>query len=99
MLRLRRAFGPHFVVYMPNSQPLKDKDSYSWVEPMKIFARLSMWIVVPVLAGLGVGRWLDRKNDSEPKWFLICIGLAFVISMVMLVKETLREYKKIDKLK
>jgi len=84
---------------MANNQPLKDKTDYSWVEPMKVFARLSVWIVVPILLGLFLGRWLDRLNNSDPKWFLICIGASFVISMVMLVKETLKEYKKIDKQK
>jgi len=84
---------------MPNRQPKNQKTDYSWAEPMKIFARLSVWIVIPVLIGLFLGKWLDKKNASEPKWFLICVGISFVVSMVMLVRETMKEYKKIDKQK
>ena len=66
---------------------------------MRIFVRLSVWIVFPVLIGAFLGKWLDRKYDSAPKWFLIVIGLSFLVSMVALVKNTMAEYKKIEKKK
>jgi F0F1-type ATP synthase assembly protein I len=70
-----------------------------WAEALKVFARLSVWIVFPVLIGALIGKWLDKRYDSSPKWFLIIIGLSFVLSMVGLVKNTLKEYQKIAPVK
>jgi F0F1-type ATP synthase assembly protein I len=76
----------------------KNNKNY-WVEPLKMFFRLSAWIVFPVLLGVLLGKWLDNRYNSSPKWFLIVVGLSFVISMVGLVKDTLKEYKNIEKRK
>ncbi len=62
-----------------------------------MFVRMSGWIVAPVLLGTLLGRWLDEKYDTAP-WMLVgTVGIAFVISMVGLVIEVTREYKKIEK--
>ena len=68
-----------------------------WAEALKVFGLLSVWIVFPVLIGVLAGKWLDKTYHSDPKWFLICVGAAFAISMVGLVKNTLKEYKNIEK--
>ncbi len=60
-----------------------------------VFFRLSVWIVVPVLLGTLIGKWLDNKLDSAPWGLMGIVGIAFVISMVGLVIETTKEYKKI----
>jgi len=73
-------------------------DNY-WVEPLKMFIRLSAWIVFPVLFGAMLGKWLDNRYNSSPRWFLIITGLSFIISMFGLVKNTLKEYKNIEKRK
>jgi len=71
----------------------------AWWQPALImFARLSAWIAAPIIIALYLGKWLDRKFSSAPWLFLLCVGAAFFISMVGLVKETVREYKKIDRL-
>jgi len=70
-----------------------------WAAALKIFARLSVWIVFPVLIGALIGKWLDQKYNSAPKWFLLVIGLSFILSMVGLVKNTLKEYQKIAPVK
>jgi len=79
---------------VPAKNPVKNNDLG---EALKTFARLSTWIVFPVLLGVFLGKWLDNKYNSEPRWFLISVGLAFVVSMVGLVSDTLKEYKKIEK--
>ncbi|MCU0680052.1 MAG: AtpZ/AtpI family protein [Planctomycetes bacterium] len=68
-----------------------------WQEPLRTFFRLSTWIVFPVVIGALIGKWLDNKYQSEPKWFLIIIGVSFAVSLLGLVRGTLQEYKKIEK--
>jgi hypothetical protein len=70
-----------------------------WQEPVSIFSRLSGWILLPLIIGTIFGRWLDRHYKSDPKWFLIVIGLAFVISMLGLVIQAKKEFKKISSIK
>ncbi len=68
----------------------------SWQEPLQIFLRLSSWIAFPVLVGALLGRYLDRRYDSEPWLFLASVGVAFLVSMFGLVSSAIKEFKKIE---
>ena len=54
---------------------------------MLLFGRLSGWIAGPIIAALFIGKWLDKKYDSEPWIFLASVGIAFIISSVGIVRE------------
>lgn len=69
----------------------------NWSLALRVMANLSGWIAFPVIIALFLGRWLDRKFNSEPWLFLATIGVAFLISMCGLVINALKEFKKIEK--
>lgn len=73
------------------------KDSNWWQGSLSVFLRMSYWISAPVLVGIFLGRWLDRRYDSEPWLFLLCTGLSFVFSMVGLIKTAYQEFNKSEK--
>ncbi len=79
-----------------NIQPKKEEQAAWWQPAIMLSLRLSVWIAGPVLAGVFVGKWLDKKNGTEPWMFLGAVGVAFLISMVGLVMNTMKEYKKIE---
>jgi len=80
----------------PRKQIVNEDTKINWWQPALImFGRMSFWVVAPVVLGLVVGRWLDRILDAEPWGLISVVGLAFVISMIGLVKEASREYEKI----
>jgi len=79
-----------------NPNALKDKKAW-WQPGLMIFARSLSWIAGPVLIGVFVGKWLDKKYGTEPWLFLITVGLAFIISMVGLIKESVEQFKQIEK--
>ena len=60
-------------------------------------ATLSGWIAFPVVIALFLGKWLDKKFQTDPWLFLATIGLAFLISMSGLITSALKEFKKIEK--
>ncbi|MEA2092607.1 MAG: hypothetical protein U9P61_01400 [Patescibacteria group bacterium] len=62
-----------------------------------LFLRFSGWIVGPVIVALIIGKIIDGRYESDPWATLIAIGVAFIFSMIGIVKETLKEYKKIVK--
>ena len=68
-----------------------------WVPAVAIFIRLSGWLLVPLIVGTTLGKWLDRKYETAPWLFLTTIGMAFIISMFGLIKNALEEFKKIEK--
>ena len=75
-----------------------EKNVKLWWQPaLMMFARLTGWIAVPVIIGAFLGKWLDKKNDSEPWLFLISVGMAFFISMIGVIRNGLVEFKKIEK--
>jgi F0F1-type ATP synthase assembly protein I len=77
---------------------MDEKPKIPWWQPgMVLFTRLSGWIGVPVIIGVFVGKWLDRKYNSEPWLFLATVGVAFVFSMIGIVRETMQEIKRIEK--
>lgn len=68
-----------------------------WQPAMMMFLKLSAWIAGPVIIALFLGKWLDNRYDSAPWLFLVCTLVAFLISMVGLIKHALIEYRKIEK--
>jgi len=75
----------------------KQKSTAPWWQPgLLLFYRLSGWIAGPIIIALFVGRWLDKKYQTEPWLFLICVGVAFIISSVGITKDAMREMKRIE---
>jgi F0F1-type ATP synthase assembly protein I len=68
-----------------------------WQPQLQLVAKLSSWVAFPVIIGAFLGKWLDKKYDSEPWLFLITVGFSFLISMFGLIFNTIKEYKKIAK--
>lgn len=75
------------------------RDDKAWWQPaIIIFARLSGWIIAPVLIGAFAGKWLDKKYGTEPWLFLAATGFSFLISMIGLIIEAKKEFGKIEKM-
>ena len=68
-----------------------------WQPGMLLFFRLSGWIAGPVIIAVFVGKWLDQKYGTEPWLFLISVGVAFILSMFGIVRDTLKAMKEIEK--
>jgi len=74
-----------------------DQNKAPWWQPgLMLFGRLSSWIIGPVLVGVIVGKWLDKKYGTDPWLFLICVGAAFLLSMVGIVRDAMKEMKRIE---
>jgi F0F1-type ATP synthase assembly protein I len=59
-----------------------------WQPGMLLFGRLSGWIAGPIIVALFIGKWLDKKYNSEPWLFLASVAVAFVVSSVGIVRES-----------
>lgn len=85
------------VYFLSKAFMAEDKNSNWWQKGVTAFARLSAWIAVPVVVGAILGRWLDKKFQTEPWLFLGTIGFMFFVSMFGLIKEAVKEFKILSK--
>lgn len=61
-----------------------------------LLVNTTAWIVGPVFVGAFIGKMLDEKYQTEPWLFLASVGVCFLISMFGLIKNALREFKRIE---
>ena len=67
-----------------------------------MFGEVTGWIVVPVIASLYGGRWLDEKYGTGNIFFLGLTAAAFIISCVgiaLVGSKYLRQVEEQDKQK
>ena len=74
----------------------KQGKNYWWGVGLGLFFRLSGWIAGPILVAVVIGKWLDNKYGTEPWLFLLSVGIAFVISLFGIIRDSLKELKRID---
>lgn len=80
---------------MPND---KNHNQIPWWQPgLLLFIRLSGWIGGPILIAIFVGKYLDKKYNTQPWLFLLSVGLAFAISTFGIIRDSLQELKRIEK--
>ncbi len=69
------------------------KESLLNSEYLKIFGRISVWIVTPVIFSLIIGKYFDNKYNTAPWILATALAISFTVSMVAIVKIA----KKYDK--
>ena len=80
-----------------NSEKEKNKVEVPFWQPaLLMFSRMSGWIIGPIILAIFLGKWLDKRYDTEPWLFLACVGGAFIISTIGLVKDAFKEMERIN---
>ena len=54
---------------------------------MKIFADFSGAIAIPAVFAALLGKWLDTRYATEPRYLLILLAFAFISTAVIIVKK------------
>jgi len=65
---------------MNNSGSSRQGGSPWWKDGVQIFTQVSVWIVVPILLALFVGKGLDTHFGTKPIIFLVLAGVGFLFS-------------------
>ena len=68
----------------------------NWQPYVNLFFNLSAWLAGPIILALFAGNWLDDRYASEPWGVLGCIGVAFVVSNIGIVREARRMMKQLE---
>ncbi|MEA2065367.1 MAG: AtpZ/AtpI family protein [Patescibacteria group bacterium] len=76
-----------------------NSEKNNWWQPgIKLFLKLSVWIAVPIISAIFLGKWLDDKYNTEPWLFLLSVFIAFIISNVGIVYNAVITMKNLDNL-
>ena len=68
-----------------------------WKPAFEVFGRVSVWAVVPIVAALIAGKWLDGRYGTRPWIFLGLSGIGFLISTFGIVYTIGKYLNKIAK--
>jgi len=68
-----------------------------WENAVRFFIKASAWIAFPVIGALFLGRYLDARYNTKPFIFLGLTLLAFLISMVAIIRESTQYLKDVEK--
>jgi F0F1-type ATP synthase assembly protein I len=71
--------------------------SKSWQPAVFLFLKMSGWIAFPVIVSLLLGKWLDQRFDTKPVFFLSLTGVAFMISIFGIVRESKKTMNFLEK--
>lgn len=67
---------------------------------LKIFADFGGTIAVPAVLAALIGKWLDARYQTAPRFLMILLLVAFVLTAVFIVKKAkkyLMEYESLMK--
>ena len=79
-----------------NKQNMNSGKGPWWKEGVQIFTQVSVWIVVPILLALFIGKALDAHFGTKPIIFLIASGVGFLFScfgIVRVISKYMQEIK------
>lgn len=66
-----------------------------WLPGIKVFIKISGWIVLPALIAVLLGNKLDSQFNTKSFFVFLCIALSFIISMIMVIRISIN-YGKTD---
>lgn len=77
-------------------------DNYrkAYLFAFKAFGDFGVTIAVPAVIAALAGKWLDTKFASSPKYTIILFTIAFVLTIIIVVKKVKqygREYQELIK--
>jgi F0F1-type ATP synthase assembly protein I len=78
-----------------------DNKNIAWWKPgLVIFSKVSASVAIPIVLALFIGKYLDKKYNSEPWIFLGLTAIAFIISIFSIwrnVKKYIDDLEKKEK--
>jgi len=78
---------------MPTSQ----QEKKWWSNALSLFGQISGWIVVPIIAAVFLGDWLDDVYGQDNFYLYVCVAVAFVLTNVGLFINVVKFSRQMEK--
>ena len=66
-----------------------NQEAQWWQPAVQLFFELWGWLVIPLVAALFLGTWLDQQFQTGPILFLVTTGISFIVTILGIVKRAL----------
>lgn len=66
-----------------------------WRDGVIIFSKVSAYIAIPVIIASFIGKYLDKKYDTDPIIFFVSVATAFILTIYLIWREMKIFQKKI----
>jgi F0F1-type ATP synthase assembly protein I len=76
-------------LFMENDQ----KGKVWWQPAIVMFAKVSVWVAIPIILALFIGKYFDKRYGTDPWIFISLTGIAFIVSIFGIWK-MLKKYIK-----
>jgi len=64
------------------------------LENLALLSQLGITMIVPIIGGVYLGRWIDSRLNSKPIFLFVCIVLGVITSFISLFKVAVGNKKK-----
>lgn len=78
--------------------PMTQTEQKWWQPAMVLFVEVGGWIAGPVIIAMFVGQWIDERYGSAPVGYFGAVGVAFIVSVIGLVRTSLRAMRDMEQL-
>lgn len=79
---------------------VSNNNDKTWLrDAFLMLSRLSIWVAMPVIFASFLGKYLDEKFGTRPWIVTAFIIIAFNVSIVVLIWETNKVFKDVEKKK
>lgn len=79
----------------PRVEKPKKASPASW-EMLVYAGQIGTSVLVPLLVGIGIGRYVDTQQQSHPRWVLIGLTIGFFLSLYTLISTVKDILKKLN---
>ena len=76
--------------------PTTANDHPWWQQGVALFGEVTGWIVVPLIAALYIGKYLDKKQGTGILYFLSLTALAFIISCIGIARLGIKYIRQME---
>ena len=73
-----------------------NKQAAWWQPALIMFGKISVWVVVPILGSLFLGRYLDNHFGTKPILFIATTILALTVSVIAIARICLQYIRDIE---
>ncbi|MCE9585226.1 AtpZ/AtpI family protein [Candidatus Nomurabacteria bacterium] len=72
------------------------ENSQKWWRPVLfLFTRISVWIAIPLIIAVYLGKYLDNRFNTAPWIMLGIMFISFVVSMIAVARISMKYVKEI----
>ncbi|SES83191.1 Putative F0F1-ATPase subunit Ca2+/Mg2+ transporter [Natronincola peptidivorans] len=64
------------------------------LENIALISYIGISMIIPIIGGVYIGRWVDNRFDTQPIFLFACIIIGVIVAFINLFKVATKDVKK-----